>query len=84
MEGSTPSPWYYHSLRVVFLTMSFIKAVSTVLNKSSQAVEKLDNAIDNSNVVQNVSGKWNSLRFKVADAIRPTTAIKSWHEEVIQ
>ncbi len=47
--------------------MSFIKAVSTVLNKSSQAVEKLDNAIDNTKVVQKVSGKWNSLRFKVAD-----------------
>ena len=59
--------------------MSFIKAVSTVLNKSSQAVEKLDNAIDNTKVVQKVSGKWNSLRFKVADAIRPTTDIKSWH-----
>ena len=60
--------------------MSFIKAVSTILNKSSQAVEKLDNAIDNTKVVQKVSGKWNSLRFKVADAIRPSTAIKSWHE----
>ena len=60
--------------------MSFIKAVSTVLDKSSQAVEKLDKAIDNTKVVQTVSGKWNSLRFKVADAIRPSTAIKSWHE----
>ena len=64
--------------------MSFIKAVSTVLDKSSQAVDKLDKAIDNTKVVQKVSVKWNSLRFKVADAIRPTTAIKSWHEEVIQ
>ena len=64
--------------------MSFIKVVSTVLNKSCEAVEHLDKAIDNSNVVQNVSGKWNSLRFTVSDAIRPTTAIKSWHEEVIQ
>ena len=84
MEGSTPSPWYYHSTRVVFLTMSFIKAVSTVLNKSSEAVEKLDNAIDNTKVVQKVSGKWNSLRFKVSEAIRPSTAIKSWHEEGFQ
>jgi len=64
--------------------MSFIKVVSTVLNKSCEAVEHLDKAIDNSNVVQNVSGKWNSLRFKVSDAIRPTTTIKAWHEEVIQ
>ena len=63
--------------------MSFIKVVSTVLNKSSQAVEKLDKAIDNSNVVQNVSGKWNSLRFKVADVIRPTTTIEAWRKEVI-
>ena len=60
--------------------MSFIKAVSTVLDKSSQAVDKLDKAIDNTKVVQTVSVKWNSLRFKVADAIRPSTAIKSWHE----
>lgn len=64
--------------------MSFIKAVSTVLDKSSQAVEKLDKAIDNTKVVQKVSGKWNSLRFKVADAIRPSTAIKSWHEGEFQ
>ena len=63
--------------------MSFIKALSTVLDKSSQAVEKLDKAIDNTKVVQKVSGKWNSLRFKVADAIRPTTDIKSRHEEVV-
>tara|TARA_R100001594_G_scaffold107112_1_gene141688 strand:- start:902 stop:1117 length:216 start_codon:yes stop_codon:yes gene_type:complete len=71
-------------MRVVFLTMSFIKVVSTVLNKSSQAVEKLDKAIDNNNVVQNVSGKWNSLRFKVADVIRPTTTIEAWRKEVTQ
>tara|TARA_Y100001963_G_C6695128_1_gene406606 strand:+ start:670 stop:864 length:195 start_codon:yes stop_codon:yes gene_type:complete len=64
--------------------MSFIKVVSTVLNKSSQAVEKLDKAIDNNNVVQNVSGKWNSLRFKVADVIRPTTTIEAWRKEVTQ
>jgi len=64
--------------------MSFIKAVSNVLDKSSQAVEKLDKAIDNTKVVQTVSVKWNSLRFKVSEAIRPSTAIKSWHEEGFQ
>lgn len=58
--------------------MSVLKAVGTLLDQSSKAVNKLDKSIDSTQIGSKISGKWNDLRFTVSDLIRPTTAIKTY------
>ena len=58
--------------------MSVLKAVGTLLDQSSKAVNKLDKSIDSTHIGSKISGQWNDLRFTVSDLIRPTTAIKTY------